>query len=554
LGAILVPHDWLLLASGQTAAINVAAVSHARDIPHAHLRAWFEGSKPVEAAMPLSANQRVAKELKMPFTSAGDTTVLHVALTDGDRELWKKEIRTMSVAQPPRWPAFAAVETKLRYDARISVKDPKTGALSLLDYDGAWDPQLHDVVVFLPNGSRFVFWRGASYAPFWAGAYNTGVSYEWAESPPPPGGFDSVEPLADKELRYGRVRIVQSTASRIHVRWTYQPTDFHYKVWGDQVTEDYFFYPDGFGTRVVTLTSAPGADYELSELIVLTPRAALPLEILPSHMVDVLSLDGEKKTITFPFVPEEGATVGRALRLPKVANPRRQPMVYRILSHKDERAAAIYFSPRDIAEPYVFHAFQDGGEVVTPVYWGDHWPLGRGKPTGGSISDRIYTSPAHNSLMTWGLWSMGNRPTPVSTSELPVLDALGRSRTMATRRWAWLIAKTEAPDELLLQWAQSYSDPPALEVRGARIDVPSYSPERRAIRLVVESPIVEIKLKSVARTVNPVFELDHAPKELASVTIDGKPLPAEAHAWDGVTLWMKASLDTREANISLRFR
>jgi hypothetical protein len=40
---------------------------------------------------------------------------------------------------------------------------------------------------------------------------------------------------------------------------------------------------------------------------------------------------------------------------------------------------------------------------------------------------------------------------------------------------------------------------------GARIDFPSYSPERRAMRLVAESPSIEIKLKPMARTVNPVF-------------------------------------------------
>ena len=37
----------------------------------------------------------------------------------------------------------------------------------------------------------------------------------------------------DKELRYSRVEIVESTAARVHVRWSYQSTDFNYKVWGD---------------------------------------------------------------------------------------------------------------------------------------------------------------------------------------------------------------------------------------------------------------------------------------------------------------------------------
>jgi len=35
----------------------------------------------------------------------------------------------------------------------------------------------------------------------------------------------------DKELRYGRVQVLESTTARVHVRWTYQSTDFLYQVW-----------------------------------------------------------------------------------------------------------------------------------------------------------------------------------------------------------------------------------------------------------------------------------------------------------------------------------
>jgi hypothetical protein len=550
LGTILVPHDWLLLAGGQTTLLTTAAISHGRDIPNARLRAWFEGSKAVEASFPLTVNQRAKKELELPFPSTRERDILHVAIVDGDRELWTKEIRTMVVARPPHWPAFGAVETKLRYDAPISVKNTQTGALSSMDYNTAWDPKLQDVVVFLPNGSRYVFWRGSSYIPFWAGLHNTGFCYEWAETTPPPDGFvDSVEPLMDKELRYGRVRIVESTPSRVHVRWTYQSTDFTYKVWGDQATEDYYFYPDGFGTRVMTLTSAPGADYELTEFIVLTPQSAYPFEVLPSHLADVLFLDGEKKAITFPFHPEKNIPAGQPPT--KVTNPRKMPMVYRIFDEKTDPAAAIYFNPRDTTTPWAFQPFYDRGVMVTPAYWGSHWPLGRGKSTGYAIDDRIYSNPGHNSLLTWG---MGNRPKPLSISEFQMPDTLGRSRDMTVQRWAWLIAKTDAPDSVLLDWAQSFSSPPSLELTGAHLDFPSYSQERRALRLIADAPSIEITVKPAARSVNPVFEVDRAPKELAGVTLDGKPLAADSYAWDGATLWVKATIGGSGAKIGLRFR
>ena len=130
--------------------------------PDARVRAWFEDGKPVETAISLAVDKRATANLELPLTATGDRSVLHVTITNRSQLLWKKDIRTMIVSHPPQWPKFGAVETKLRYDAPISVKDTQTGALSSMDYNTAWDPKFNDVVVFLPNGSRFVFWRGST--------------------------------------------------------------------------------------------------------------------------------------------------------------------------------------------------------------------------------------------------------------------------------------------------------------------------------------------------------------------------------------------------------
>ena len=52
---------------------------------------------------------------------------------------------------------------------------------------------------------------------------------------------------------------------------------------------------------------------------------------------------------------------------------------------------------------------------------------------------------------------------------------------------------------------------------------------------------------------NPVFEFDQAPNDLTGVTLDGKPLAADSYAWDGKTLWVKASIDKQGAKIAMRF-
>lgn len=543
LGTILVPSDWLLLAGGQQGTVDFAAIARREDLPLARVTAWFESvpSAKTMADLALPINRRVQRGLPLPPAPATlDRDVLHVSLTAGGVEHWHKTIPTMVVHQTSHWPKFGAVATKLRYDAPISVLGAD-GSYASLPYTSGWDTRLNDVVVALPNGSRFVFWRGSSYIPFWAGQQNTGLCYEWAERRPSADGTDCIEPLMDKELRYGRVEIVESTAARVHVRWTYQSCDFHYKVWGDSAVEDYYFYPDGFGTRVLTLQRVPGSVYELSELIVLTPQSTYPWEVLPSNLLDILFVDGQKRELRFPCRKQDQGDllVSRDL-----------PAVYRVRMHKDEPMAAIYFNPRDAKLPqHPYRPFFDQGEMVTPVYWGSHWPLARGRMTGGAIDDRISLTPCHNSILTWG---MGHYPVPVRSGQVETLDALGRSRSMTVETWVWLIGMTDADDGRLLQWAGSFSQPPSIELQGAHLDAEPYTSQRRAIRLCVDAPEVTITVKPAAVTVNPVFELSSAPKHLLAVELAGRRLEPSQWAWDGATLWIDATL-TEETAVRLRF-
>ncbi|HVW87797.1 MAG TPA: hypothetical protein VHB50_24095, partial [Bryobacteraceae bacterium] len=205
--------------------------------------------------------------------------------------------------------------------------------------------------------------------------------------------------------------------------------------------------------------------------------------------------------------------------------------------------------PGDLTTPIAYAPFYDRGYLVTPAYWGSHWPLGRGTSTGRTIDDRIYLNPGHNSLLTWG---MGNRPEPISTSLVQTIDTLGKPRPMTIQRWSWLIAMTDVPDGQLIDWAQSFSVPPMITVDGARLEVDSYVRERRAIRIAVQEQSVGITLSPVNRYVNPVFELSDVPGKLASISRDGRPLAAGSYAWDGHTLWLNATID-KPARFDLRF-
>jgi hypothetical protein len=536
LGTVLVPSGWLLLGPRQTATLEFAAISAARDLPAARLRSRFdsEPTRIAETTVPLREGVRARAALKLPeVQTAGERDVLSVTLDDGSgHELWRKTIPVMTVHQPPRRPTFGATYEKLRYDAPISVREPGTGKFSSLPYSQGWRPELRDIVVWLPNGARFVFWRGSSFIPFWACRHNTGACYEWAEIiSQPQGAVDCVEPLMDKELRYSRAEIVESTSACVHVRWSYQSTDFNYKVWGDAAVEDYFFYPDGFGTRVLTLKSDPKNEYELSEFIILTPQGAYPFDVLPDNPVDALFLGGGKREFRFPNptgkAPEE--------------QPGSREAIYRFRFGRDEKLAAIYYNPNETKLPaVVFGPFFDGGQMVTPCYWGSHWPLARGNSTGRTIDDRIQFTPTHNSVMSWA----AVKPRPMSTSDRVTLDALGRSRPMTVRRWAWLIGTSDADDARLIEWAKSFATPPSIDVRGARLDWESYVPERRAIRLIAQSREVQIMVNASTPCVNPVFEFTSAPRGRASVTLAGQPIEARRYAWDGRTLWLDATISS----------
>jgi len=536
LGTVLVPNDWLLLAGGQRATLELAAITRGSDVPGARAAAWFE-SCPAEktaGAFPLKSGETARVTLALgPWARAEKKDSLHVEILDGNgKSLWRKAVRVMRVPEAPKFPRFGAVSTKLRYDAPI----PANYKPHRINYAEGWDPKLDDVVVFFPNGARFVFWRGSSYCPFWAGRSNTGFCYEWAEILSGHGirnVHDCVEPLQDKELRYGRVEIVESTPARVHVRWRYQSCDLDYKIGGSSAVEDYFFYPDGFGTRVLTLTADPGSNVETNEFIIFTPQSGYPFDLLPENLLDLLRPEG-KAEIRFPFLPDVQREAWAKLR----TVGKDVPIMHRIRFGKHDRLAAICYSPWGSTHDLPgFPPFTDQGALATPMYWGCHWPLSRGYTTGWTISDRIHETPGHNSAMHAGT------PKPLRSRTGEMRDALGQLKTLKQDTWVWLIGMTEADDDALRRWAKSYAiTPPALAVKGARPEAEFYAPERRAMRLVVENPTVAVAVKPVGWCVNPVFELISAPKELKSVRVDGKPLDRARYAWDGKTLWLELTL------------
>lgn len=544
LGAVFPPADWLVLSPKQQARVTVAAFSAKEAIHGAQVVAWFESASDRQAKAAIKLRKGVRAEVKLavsPPAFTEDRDTLHVAIRDANgRELWHKKITAMLVRQPPKLPAFGAIETKLRYDyPLLSYSGPND--VTEIPYNKAWEPERKDVVVALPNGSRFVFWRGAAYTPFWAGKHNTALNFEFAEAPERKDGVDCVDASSDKELRRSRVEIIESTAARVHVRWTAQPCDLNYKVWGESVTEDFYFYPDGFGTRTMTLQCEPKAQYEIEELLIITPPAAYPLRVLPENLVDVLFRDGTKRKLKFPILDQE--------RDYEKLLSGDLPPLYRIRFNALDTASAIYFNPGWTRLPvHAYRPFYSQGQMVTPFYWGNHLPLARRKPTGTNIDDLAFMTPAHNAPMTWG----HRRPQPLESRVADLPDALGITRKMQVEKWAWLIGLSDDDDARLLEWSRSFTTPPKVKAEGARLQSPSYNTERRATLLTVEKPTVSLTITPTTPCVHPVFELQGAPRTLSRVELGSRVLTANDCAWDGHTLWLNATL-TRDTSLRLVF-
>ncbi len=552
LGLIFVPEGWLVLTQGQRPIVEVAVFSRHEARNDTKLRLWF-ASDPKQVweqalALPPGKVVRTKMQIESPAFNR-DRDQLHVAIVDSKGEtVWKQEITTMLVRQHPQLPKFGATKLKLRYDMPIVVNHSENAEvdvkkLTYLDYDKGWDAALEDVVVSLPNGSRFVFWRGASYIPFWAGPNGTGVCYEWAETTPPPGAFaDSIEPLMDKELRFGRVEVVESTVSRVHVRWTYQSVSFKYEVFGDQTVEDFYFYPDGFGVRSVRIKKRVDAEYELTEFIVLSPPGAYPLGFLPRNAVKMLYLDGTERAFEFP-----GKTPGAIMYKPD----RFEPVIYQIQGHRKDRSRAIYFHPSDGHFPkFQYGPFFDQEQLVTPAYWGGHWPLARGKPTGAKIDGLLGLTPGHTSLMTW---AMGNEPDAITKGFVRTINARGESVRMSVEQYAWLIGMTEEPAARLVQRARSFIHPPTVEAKGGTLEWQAYAADRGAICLRAEGQLLELKIKPVEVTVNPVFEISNVRGPIKRLMLAGKVLDPKRYAWDDHTLWVNHTF-TQPQMVTVEFQ
>ena len=107
-----------------------------------------------------------------------------------------------------------------------------------------------DIVVSLTDG-RFVFWRGASYLPYWETSRG-----RWYVDEVVPRSGDGNERMPDKVNMYSHVRIIENSPKRVVVHWRYLPqfTSGNPKTNEDHTkfVDEYFtIAPDGNVIRTI---------------------------------------------------------------------------------------------------------------------------------------------------------------------------------------------------------------------------------------------------------------------------------------------------------------
>ena len=110
-----------------------------------------------------------------------------------------------------------------------------------------------DIIIdFGPGKGKFVFWRGASYLPYWENA--SGEKFFVDEIIPRKG--DGSEMMPDRVNTYSHVSLIESSGAKATVHWRYLP-DFsganpHTGVVANQFVDEYFtLNSDGKVTRLV---------------------------------------------------------------------------------------------------------------------------------------------------------------------------------------------------------------------------------------------------------------------------------------------------------------
>jgi Concanavalin A-like lectin/glucanases superfamily len=344
-----------------------------------------------------------------------------------------------------------------------------------LKYYDAWDRRWRvgdhpDVVVrFDEEAYRFVFWRGTNYVPCWATAegiwYTNEFNETWGN-----GIIGCGEPMSDKHCAFSHVRIIESNDSRVVVHWRYALVDVYgnrprkdpVSGWTDFSDEVYTIYPDGTGTRKITLHSTqPLEAHEFQETMVVLQPGQTPEDVWDARAITMANMAGEE------YIYDWTGGAPMAIDKPDFANIER-------VNLKTETKPFLIVSPgkcltrrQEISDRPVFPVYRHEIQPPRIFPWWNHWPTAE-IPSDGRhavAADRA----SHASVSSGMEW------------EDYEVTATSRTRVMLHG-----LTRREARD--LVPLAASWLQPPPLTVISGSASSQGYDLTQRAYALALTEP------------------------------------------------------------------
>lgn len=390
----------------------------------------------------------------------------------------------------------------------------------------------HAVVVECDKPWRLVFWSKAQYVGCWDLGKGVWFTPEWLETNSPED-HHCYEPIMDKQLRYSRIRILESGPARAKVHWHYACCNMRYQVFNGNTTADEYYtvYPNG--TAIRKLVAWPGNEsdlggnpnfWEVLEYILINGKGTRPEENLVLQKAFTLqSLEG--KEISFSWPPPKNSHGPLCASYPEIADWKMyigrvhlkdRPDPYAIIA-KDQRIF-----------PYKPCTYCKGDHPSFGLFSGDvntfkHWPATDMEDfvLAADAGEDVGKVATHTSFINCQYSSVpGDRP-PRPTS------------------WLFLTGATDMPSTFLVDLAKSWYYPAQVETgyenRGkipgmarGRVLYEGYAYSEMAYRFrKYGEDEIEFQMTPKENVINPVFIVNGWRSSSARISFNGRKLGEE---------------------------
>lgn len=395
---------------------------------------------------------------------------------------------------------------------------PFGAVYATLHFQDTWDrlrrmgPDSDVVVRFDQSPIRLVFWQGTNYIPAWVTENDKWYTDEFVET----WGTDACapgwdcEPMSDKQSRYSRVSILESTDARAIVHWRYADAEVEKyngafpdpdTGWFHWIDEYWTVYPDGVAIRKQVLHEGDvSLPHEWQETIILHQPGMRPEDDINWDAMTLENMKGETKTYTWrpkstgEFSPANGPSGFTGPDHPNIqlVNLKSDWKPFQITTGQD--ANADIYGNED-----TYFAFE---------CW-NHWPVAE-IPS----SDRPCVAadrPSHSSLSHL-YWKMYSRE-PNAESKI-LMDGL----------------TTRSASELL-PLAKSWIAPPELRTSSIGFRSEGYDPAQRAwvVTRTGDAAAGPLQFTLAASDASPLFDpafvIENWGDRDAQLRVDGKPVP-----------------------------